>query len=183
MLQPFLYAKRRYRDSGRNNQQNKIQVLQNCFQQFNSIMTQQETNGLENRDHCTIFCISCVVQSRPCPPVVTADPMDPLCCNASVSPGPRQIQTREWRSAKWTADPTIAATEIPLLQWHMKHMKDSNISVWNIYLPLTSVWCSQWPHWSQICSAYPKIIPRGSINLGLYLWWKKQNPDLSYWFS
>ena len=73
-------------------------------------------NGLENRYHCIIFWISCVVQSRSCPAVVTADPMDPLCCNASVSPGPGQIQTREWWSAKWTADPTMVATEIPLLQ-------------------------------------------------------------------
>jgi len=40
MLQPFLYAKKRYQDPGMNNHQNKIWKLQNCFQQFHSIMTQ-----------------------------------------------------------------------------------------------------------------------------------------------
>lgn len=40
MLQPSPYAKKRYQVSGMSNQQNKIQVLQNYFQWFKSIMTQ-----------------------------------------------------------------------------------------------------------------------------------------------
>lgn len=161
MLQTFFYPRNTEIQLTKENS-----VTTNHFQQLSSqccVLWLNRKWMAKKTEHCVIFGVSHLLQSRSCPPVVITDSADSVTVSVSSKHG--QIQDREWFA--WQC-------RMQLLEkchcvngvgstWKTRHQCLKCVALINFRFVL-SVTLLQ----VQIYSAFPRIISKDLINLGLY---------------